>query len=423
MTATADSGLQDAVFPDPIMVVHNRYQVRAGEDSQVDSEVAFLEQHGHTVHRFFVDSRSISGRGWPGRARLAVETVWSARAARQLAAEADRRRPAVIHVHNTFPLLSPAIYPALRATGAAVVQSLHNYRLICPSANLFRAGRDCTDCVGRRIAWPAVVHGCYRGSPAQSGVVAATLAVGRLGRVLERSVDAFVVPSRTVAESVAGSLLPTTVLAIKPNCVAPDPGSGSKGKRPDQYLFAGRLTAEKGLETILATWAELEGASTCRIAGTGPLAAKVARAAETSARIASLGVVDRSILLAEMRGARALVFPSIWREPFGLAIIEAFASGTPVIGAALGAPAELISDGVTGLLFAPGDPASLADRVRWASSHPAEMAAMGRRARAAYEASYTAERNYGRLIEIYRQALAARRRDRPPALFGVAADG
>ncbi len=395
-----------APLPGPIMVVHNRYQLRAGEDTEVDAEIANLADHGHDVQRFIVDNESIRNSGRASRVRLAVETIWSRRAARQLSDAVRRDRPAVVHVHNTFPLLSPAIYGALDRTGAAIVQSIHNYRPVCPSANLFRDGRNCTDCVGRRFAWPAIVHACYRESRAQSAVVAGMLTAARGTRAWEGAVDRFIAPSRTVADTLAGPAIPRERIVVKPNFVGADPGPGAAGDRDDTYLYAGRLAPEKGVRTIGASWAQLQGTpATCRLAGSGPLADEIAALAAADPRLVPLGTLDRAGVSAELRRARALIFPSIWREPFGLTIVEAFASATPVIAARFGAPADLVEEGVTGLFFNPGDAAGLAERVRWASGHPVEMAEMGSRARRDYELRYTAEANYGALIDVYRQAL------------------
>lgn len=398
-----------ASLPGPIMVVHARYQQRAGEDAEVDAEIDNLRSHGHAVVRFIVDNRSLRPVGVASKARLAVETVWSRRAARQLAAAVREERPAVVHVHNTFPLLSPAIYRPLDRTGAAIVQSIHNYRAVCASANLFRDGHDCTDCVGRRFAWPAIAHACYRDSPAQSAVVATMLAVARGTGAWERAVDRFIVPSRAVAEALAGSAIPAERVAIKPNFVALAASPRAKDDRPDAYLFAGRLAPEKGVRTIASAWSVLgDSTAVCRIAGSGPLDREISEAAAVDRRLIPLGALDGSAIREELGRARAVIFPSIWREPFGLVVVEAFASGTPVIAARLGAPADLVEDGVTGLLFRPGDAGDLADRIRWASSHAAEMAEMGHRARRVYELRYSADVNYRELTQVYRDALAHR---------------
>jgi glycosyltransferase involved in cell wall biosynthesis len=392
------------------MVVHNRYQQRAGEDAEVDAEIAMLSARGHEVHPFIVDSQTIRTGGIAGRARLALETVWSGRAARQLAAAVTTSRPAVVHVHNTFPLLSPSIYRVLDRSGAAVVQSLHNYRPVCVSANLFRDGRDCTDCIGRRFAWPGIVHACFRESPGQSAVVATMQAATRASGAWRRVVDRFIAPSAAVAAALDGSVIPADRVVVKPNVISEDPGAAAGGRRPERYVVAGRLAPEKGIRTVVAAWRLLEDAAAiCRVAGSGPLDEELAEATARDPRLIALGGLDRAAIYDELGRARALLFPSVWREPFGLTIVEAFARGTPVVAARVGGPAELVEDGVTGLLFRPGDAADLADRIRWANAHPDEMAAMGTRARSAFETRYSAAANYAALLEVYDQALAHRR--------------
>jgi glycosyltransferase involved in cell wall biosynthesis len=236
------------------------------------------------------------------------------------------------------------------------------------------------------------------------------LGVGRATHAWERAVDRFIAPSQAVADTLAGPQVPPDRIVVKPNFVGSDPGVGKPGDRDDTYLFAGRLAPEKGIATIPTAWALLpDSAATCRIAGSGPLDDQVAAAAVRDPRLIPLGTLDRPALAAELGRARALIFPSIWREPFGLTIVEAFASGTPVIAARFGAPANLVDEGVTGLFFRPGDAADLADQIRWASGHPAEMAEMGGRARREYETRYSAETNYLELTDVYRQALAHRR--------------
>lgn len=160
----------------PVLVVHNHYQRPGGEDQVFAAEAELLQDHGHRVIRFVVHNDRIREAS---KLRVAVGTIWSAATYRQLRALIRAERPAVAHFHNTFPLLSPSVYYAARAEGVAVVQTLHNFRLLCPNALFFRDGHTCEDCLGRAVPWPAVVHACYRGSRAGSAVVAAMLSVHR----------------------------------------------------------------------------------------------------------------------------------------------------------------------------------------------------------------------------------------------------
>lgn len=396
--------------PMKILVVHNRYREPGGEDSVVAAETALLRRHGHAVETLLFDNTEIPDRrSLAASARLAAGAVWSPAGAARVRAAVRTSGADVVHFHNTLPLVSPAAYAACRVEGAAVVQTLHNYRLVCPNALFFRDGRPCEDCLGRTPPWPGVVHACYRGSRPQTAAVAAMLTAHRLRRTWHRDVDRFVALSAFSRGKFVAGGLPAAAIAVKPNFLEPDPGAAIAAG--DGFLFVGRLVAYKGLGTLLRAWAGAGPGAPLRIVGDGPLTAEIERAAETIPAVDHLGRRDRSGVLALMRSSRALVFPSELYENFPVTLIEAFACGLPVIASRIGAIAEIVVDGRTGLLFAPGDAADLAAKVAWARDHPAKMARMGAAARAEYEAKYTAERNYGRLIEIYAEAVDHLRAD------------
>lgn len=389
-----------------ILVVHARYRQRAGEDAAVDAEIELLRTHGHRVGVLLADNESIDDRTTTGRLRAAAEALWSPRASRRVRRLVRDVEPAIVHVHNTFPVLSPSTYRALVGWPGGVVQSVHNYRFACPSANFFRDGRPCHDCLGRSLAWPGIIHACYRGSRAASAVAAGTIATRRLTQAWGR-VDRFVAPSSAVARMLAAAGIGADRVRVKPNFVAQDPGVGRSG---DAFLFAGRLTVEKGVDTLLEAWSMLVDPPPLRIAGAGPLEVLVREVAGRDLSVTYLGELGPDAVREEMRGAAALVFPSRWPEPFGLSVIEAFAAGTPVLAARAGAPAELIEQGSTGRLFEPSDPAALADAVDRARRRPGELAEMGIAARTRYLERYTAEANYSALVAIYEDVLTERAR-------------
>ena len=382
-----------------VLLVHERYRQRAGEDAVFDAELELLRQMGHPVEALVLDNDAIpDDPGLGQKLRLGVETVWSARSARLLSRRLAARPVEIVHVHNTFPLLSASIYGAARSSGAAVVQTVHNYRPICPAATLFRDGRPCEDCVGRAVAWPSVVHGCYRGSRAQTLPIAAMLATQRLTRSW-RSVDALIALTEFAASKLAEGGLPADRIHVKANFIAPDPGPRSGSG--DGFLFVGRLAPEKGIGTIIDAAPLLEAGIVVRVAGDGPEEDRLRAAATAHPALRPVGRVDRLAVIAELAASRALVFPSLWYEGLPMTLLEAFAVGVPVIAARIGAAAALVEDGVTGLTFEPGDHVALAARLAWAQAHPAEMAALGRAARERFEAHYTAEASHRRLLEIY----------------------
>lgn len=383
-----------------VLLVHERYREPGGEDRVFEAEAATLEAHGHRVTRLEDDNARIDELP---RSRLALDTVWSRAGRRRLRDAVHEANPDVVHFHNTFPLLSPAVYGAVRDAGPAVVQTLHNFRPICPSAQLFRDGRPCRDCVGRAVPWPGVLHACYRDDRAASAVVATMIAThGALGTWREGP-DVWIALTPFSRDRFVEGGFPPERIVVKPNFVESDPGVG---EGPGAHVaYVGRLTEEKGIGVLLAAWEALDDDVPLRIAGDGPLRERVERAAAADPRIEWTGWLDRESVLGLVRESRFVVFPSIWYETFGLGIVEAFASGRPAIASDRGAMADLVEEGRTGRRVAPGDAAALAAAVAEAWSDPDATAAMGREARAEYERRYTAERGHAALIETYGIAL------------------
>jgi glycosyltransferase involved in cell wall biosynthesis len=383
-----------------ILAVHNRYQRPGGEDQVFVDETTLLETRNHRVLRYEVHNDQVKQAN---RLALAKDTVWNTSAYRELGALIRRERPHVVHFHNTLPLVSPAGYYAARAEGVPVIQTLHNYRLLCPVALFFRDGRVCEDCLGKAVPWPGVVHRCYRGSRTASGVIATMLTVHRALRTWTEMVDVYVALTEFARNKFIEGGLPAGKIVVKPNFVAPDPGRGQGGG--GYALFVGRLAPEKGTETMLAAWDRLGTRIPLKIVGDGPLRDQVVEAAARQSNVEWLGHRPVEDVHALMGKADMLIFPSQWYETFGRVAAEAFAAGTPVIAANIGAVAELVEHGRTGLKFRPGDPEDLVTQLEWALSHSAELRRMREEVRAEFEAKYTAERNYRALMEIYEAAL------------------
>jgi glycosyltransferase involved in cell wall biosynthesis len=391
-----------------ILVAHNFYRQPGGEDQVYRSEVALLREFGHAVVPFEVHNDAIAGMG---RLRLMAAAVWNRSVAAELGEMVRRERPDVVHFHNTFPLLSPAAYYAARRAGAAVVQTLHNFRLMCPVALFYRDGKPCEECLGKPLAWPGVAHGCYRGSRAATAATVATVTVHRGIGTWDRAIDAYVCLTEfTRGKFVAGGL-PPGKLHVKPNFVHPDPGERAGGD--GSAVFVGRLSEEKGLLPLLAAWEHLDVPLT--IIGSGPLADRVADAAARNPAIRPVGRQTSGQIYDTVGRASMLVLPSVCYENFPCVAAEAFAVGTPIVASGHGAMADVVgADGRLGTLFTPGDPAARAAAVRAMLAWPADaQATLRRNARAEFVARYTGGPNHARLMEIYAAAIAtaaARRR-------------
>ena len=399
-----------------LLLIHNYYQQRGGEDVVFEAEADLLEAHGHHVLRYQARNDGLDDvPGWT----LARRTVYNERTRREVKALLARERPAIVHVHNTLPVISPAVYFATRDAGIPVVQTLHNYRLLCPSAVLFRAGGICEACLHREIAVPGIRHACYRGSRAATAAVGLMLATHRLLGTWQRGVDLYIALTRFAREKFIEGGLPGARIVVKPNFTR-DPGLT---RTPGDYaLFVGRLSVEKGVEPLIEAWRLLQGRIRLRVIGDGPLADLVSSACRNGLAVEYLGRQDPSAVASAMAGARFLVFPSVWYETFGLAIIEAFAAGVPVLASDLGAMTDLVRHGTTGLLFRAGDSRHLAEQVQWALAHPDDMRAMGMRARQEYEERYTPEVNYGLLMDVYATAMRRLPESGPRPLLEPAAE-
>ncbi len=393
-----------------ILAVHNRYQQRGGEDLVYEEECALLEQHGHQVIRCEFSNDEIKNYSAFQRFLLSGRTTWSTKSYHNLERLARQENPDVAHFHNTLPLISPAGYYAVRRRGCAVVQTLHNYRLTCLNGLLLREGRPCEACVGKAVPWPGVVHACYRDSRAASVAVATMLTAHRALGTWSKQVDAYIALTALARQKFIEGGLPPEKLVVKPNFVYPDPGPGTGQGR--YALFVGRLSKEKGIETMLAAWQESEMPIPLKIVGDGPEAPRVAAAADQTATVQWLKRQPLEVVYELMGEAVCLLVPSIWYEGLPRTIVESFARATPVIASNLGAMSSLIEHGRTGLHFEPGNADELASQVRWFWAHPDDQRRMRRETRAAFEATFTAERNYEMLMAIYETAMARARRRR-----------
>lgn len=380
-----------------ILIAHNAYQQRGGEDSVVESEIALLRARGHEVLEYRRSNDDLKGMG---RVDAALQTMWSGQTRRELSALFAAEQPDVVHVHNTFPLISPSLYWAAAKARVPVVQTLHNYRLLCPQAMLLRAGTVCEDCVGK-LPWRAAVRGCYRDSMAQSAVLGSMLTLHRSLGTYQKQIGRYIALTEFGRQKFIDGGLPAERIRVKPNFVEP-PTVQATGMR-EGFLFVGRLSAEKGVDVLAGAMASEPGLR-CEVIGAGPEQESLAQLPSVDLR----GWRQGDFILARMLAARALVMPSVWYEGFPRTIVEAFAAGLPVIASRLGAMATSIDDGRTGLLFEPGNAADLAAKLRWAQANPEAMAEMGRAARIEYEARYTPARNYEMLMDIYAEAISAK---------------
>jgi len=386
-----------------VLVVHNRYRSEqpSGENNVVDAEVTLLAEAGHQVSLFERRSDDIAAMPLPRKAAVPLMVPWNPAVRKELAARLRASRPDVVHIHNTFPLLSPSVVAACADAGVPAVATLHNYTMVCPPGTLHRDGRICTDCVGGSPL-PAVKHGCYRGSTAATLPMAASMVANR--RRWWTGVSRFFCISAAQRDLLVSAGMPGERMAVKHNFVT-DPGVRRTGGGK-HVLFLGRVTEEKGVGLLTRAWERLGGALGVPlvIAGTGPMQDEVAAWAAGRTDVSYVGLQNKAECRALTADAVAVVAPSTWLEAFGLVVVEAMAAGVPTVAAAHGAFPELVDDGVTGLLHAPNDAASLADRLREIVGD--RNREMGDAARVRYEKDFTPAVGLDRLIAGYEAAIA-----------------
>ena len=380
------------------MQIHNYYQYPGGEDVVVANENQLLQSKGNEVYQYLRDNKEINNFNLLQKVNLLQKTYWAKDSYNEVINVIKKVKPDICHVHNVMPLISPSVFYACKKMAVPVVHTLHNYRLLCPNAYLFRDGAICNECL-RHSAYHTLKYGCYRGSRLQTFALSRMIEEHKKKNTWHQYIDAYICLTDSARNKFIEGGLPEEKLYVKPNFLANDPGVSEQVGRG--FIFAGRLDETKGIKILIEAIRRNEIIETIRIAGDGKYSKKI----RSLIGKRYLGQLKNTELLREIKKSMALIFPSIWYETFGLLIIESFACGKPVIASRLGAMAEIIRHGETGLLFNPGDAQDLAQKLKWAVEHKKEMKRMGINARKEFEEKYTAEKNYAMLMNIYQKAI------------------
>ncbi|MCB2213190.1 glycosyltransferase family 4 protein [bacterium] len=385
-----------------VLLVYNDYKQRGGEAVAFENERDLLLAKGHAVRTYM---RSNDETDSMGQLAVATRMIWSQQDYRAIRTAIREHNADIVHVHNFFLMISPAVYYAAAAEHVPVVQTMHNYRLLCPSATFFRDGKVCEDCMGKFAPYPGVVHACYRDNRKISGAVAAMLTTHRMLGTWNRYVTRYIALTPFTRDKYIEGGLPAERVVIKPNFLSEDPGYQYEPQ--DYALFVGRLSHEKGVATLMDAWKQDDPGLSLKIAGDGPLMDELRTKAEGT-RVEFLGSQPRENVYKLMKHARMLLFPSIWYECLPYTILEAFAIGTPIVVSKIGSIGTMIRHNDTGLHAEPGDPASWSRTIRDIQGDSAGLQRISRSARTEFEQTYATEASYQRMIEIYEDALGKR---------------
>lgn len=389
-----------------VLIVHNRHRATtaSGEDRAVDQDHSALMDAGHEVRMLVRCSDEIAHLSFARKALLPGVAVWSRRSMRALDAVLAEFDPDVVHVHNVVPLLSASILAGCERARVPCVVTLHNYQLLCLSGSLFRAGEECRLCEQRLLSVPGIVHGCYRDSRlASAGRSVATVVARRYWRSVP---SAYIFLSEAHCRAFEPLGLPSGRCFVKANSVPRSP----RGAPDGSVLYLGRLSELKGVRVLMRAWDHYEASERpprlrLVIAGAGPLESEVRAWSRSRSSVEVVGLVARDVAADLVRRATTVVVPSEWREPFGLVVAEAMAAGVVPITTARGSFEELITDGVDGLLYPPGDAGSLAALLRKVAEDPAWVGRLGSAAQHTYERRFSPTRIVSELESIYRLAV------------------
>lgn len=401
-----------------ICLIHNFYQSASpsGEDTVFKNEVELFKKNGINVIKYEKHNDEIKDYGLWDKFLLSFENIWSKRTYRELKTILKKEKPDIAHFHNIWYLISPSAYYACKDAGVPVVQTLHNFRYFCVNGLLMRDGRICEECIGK-LPWKGARYGCYRDSVLYSFPLAFTEGIHSIAGTWKNKVDAYIALTEFGKKKFIECGLPSDRIFVKPNFLPdpPEPNYSHNG----YGIFLGRISAEKGLNILINAFQylstmndELSAIShqpfKLKIVGDGPLRENLERTISDRKvnEIEFLGKKNFHECMELLQQSRFLVLPALCYENFPLVIREAFACGKPVIASRLGAMAELVEEGKTGLLFEPGNPEDLADKMQWMIEHETECIKMGKNSRKVFEEKYTAEKNIEILMNIYRSVLS-----------------
>jgi len=384
-----------------ILLVHNTYQHKGGEDSVFENEYQLLKNHHHQVEKLFFSNDGI--HSVLDKLKVGIASIYNLKSGQLLQQKIIEFQPDIIHVHNFFPVASPALFYVANKLNVPIVMTLHNYRLICPNALLFRENEICEKCIQKSFAIDGVINGCYRDSKIQTFALALMSYIHKKKNTWNTKVDQYIPLTNFAKQKMLSSSLglQQNQLTVKPNFVE---DFGFDYEKEDYFLFVGRLSLEKGIDLLLEVFQNSD--KKLLIIGGGPLEEKVKKASKVNNNIIYLGFREKAFIINKLQKAKALLFSSIWYEGMPMTIIESLSTGTPVIAPNIGGPNEIIQDNINGLIYQVNDLKSIQEKIENILTNKKNHKQLCRGARKSYEDFYTPEKNYQDLLQIYRNVVS-----------------
>lgn len=390
------------INPMRILIIHNHYLEKGGEDEVVSSEIKMLKDFGHSIIFYERSNKEIVKLPFFKKLYFfANDIIWSQSVYKEVKEIVKKEKPDIAHIHNIFVSITPSVYDALSEENIPVVQTLHNYRLLCLNGLFYRDNKICQDCVKLNLI-PSLIHRCYRKSFFLTLFLKRMLDFHFKKKTFQEKIDTYIVLSEFSKKKFTEADFPKDKIYVKPNFV--DLKAEKRTMPGDYTLFIGRLINYKGINILITAYQRLKGYQ-LKIIGGGPLFDKLKKKTEKMNSIELLGRLSYEQTINYIKICKFLIVPSECYETFGRVIVEAFACGVPVVASNIGAIKEIVADGISGLLFNPGDIDDLSKKIKYLMGNNALIISMGEEARRVYEEKYTSEKNYTILMEIYKKTI------------------
>ena len=383
-----------------IFQIHNEYKFYGGEDAVVEHEKNLLTEYGHLVFQLKRSNKS-EIINFIDKLKVAKNLSYSINSKALVNKEIQKLKPDIIHIHNIFPLWTVSVLDACLENNIPIVVTLHNFRTICARGDFFRKKEICEKCLDHNPYY-SVLYGCYQNSHIKSLPVANMITYNQKRNIWGRKVNRFIALTNFTKKKFIQANFPEEKIRVKPNFILPN---NIKKKEINKNLkknclYAGRLSQEKGITTLLKAWKEIN--FNLKVFGDGPLYHKIN---ERQSNINFYGSRPNNEIIEEMQTAKFLVYPSENYENFPITILEAFYSGVLVLASSIGSIREIIKDRYNGILFSPGNVLDLRNKINWILSNPEECKTISENASKDFLTKYSKEENYKTLIKIYKEAI------------------
>lgn len=386
-----------------ILIIHNEYKKPGGEDVVLNQEEKLLKDNNHTVEKFIISNNQIDNSNLLSSLKLGLNTIWSKISYRDVKEKVKEFKPDIVHIHNTFPLLSPSIYWAIKSEGVPVVQTVHNYRLTCANGLLLKGGKPCEECIGSTFFLPGIKNKCYRNSTKSTIPVTSMLTFNKLIGTYNKKIDGYITLTSFAKEMLSKSNIPSNKIYVKPNFInAPFYAPTSSVERKNQYVFLGRAAHEKGLDLLLDSVESFDSNFKLLIVGDGPQKDELQEKYKLNKNIIWKGWLSRESAINILKESKGLIIPSRVYEGFPLVCLESLSVGTPIIAPNHAGFPEIVKDNMHGYLFKPSNNKSLQENIeKLFRLSEVEWQKMSNACRDLYIKDFSPESNYKQLMNIY----------------------